>query len=214
MKKNNNLLKVKLHKKKVSKNEFEVLFNLLKKENNNSILSKLSKKIVKEYFNIAIESDHLYLYSCQMNGKIIGYALLAKNSSYLISEFKKIKIRILTNLLINFKFISIINIIIAIIKFDLILLNKKKLNILFKSFNLNLLAISKDYQSKGIGKTFFNKLLKEIYYKHYKFNLIVCEAPNSRAVKFYTTKAKFTLIGKKIRLFKNLYLLVKKYNNK
>ena len=67
---------------------------------------------------------------------------------------------------------------------------------------------------KGIGKTFFNKLLKEIYYKHYKFNLIVCEAPNSRAVKFYTTKAKFTLIGKKIRLFKNLYLLVKKYNNK
>ena len=77
---------------------------------------------------------------------------------------------------------------------------------------MNLLAIEKKYQSKGLGKHFIQKTLKYLKKKHsVKFSHVSCEAPNIRALKFYK-RNRFKLVGKKIRLFKNLFLLKRKVN--
>ena len=44
---------------------------------------------------------------------------------------------------------------------DIILLNKTNKQLLESNFNLNLLAIKKEYQSKGIGKLFLEEILKK-----------------------------------------------------
>jgi ribosomal protein S18 acetylase RimI-like enzyme len=79
-----------------------------------------------------------------------------------------------------------------------------------KSFNLNLLAVDKIYQSKGIGSYFLSESIKNINKNYFKFNQIICEAPPTEALKFYK-KNNFFLIGKKIRFFKNFYILLKKF---
>ena len=61
---------------------------------------------------------------------------------------------------------------ISIIKLDLILLDKKYKDLIKNSLNLNLLAINKEYQSKGIGKSFFEKSIQIIYQNYFKFNSI------------------------------------------
>ena len=71
------------------------------------------------------------------------------------------------------------------------------------------MAIKSIHQSKGLGKILIEKTLKKLSNKGLKFNYVSCEAPTRRALKFYK-RNKFYLIGKKIRLFKNLYLLKKK----
>ena len=76
--------------------------------------------------------------------------------------------------------------------------------------NLNLLAIDKKYQSMGIGKTFLKKIITIIRNK-YKFKILTCEAPNNKVLNFYLKKIKFKLVGKKIRFFKNQYVLEKHY---
>ena len=96
------------------------LNNLIKTQNSRSILASLNFDLIKKYLEIAINSNNLFLYICEKENKIIGYALLAKKPSFLITEFTSIKYKILINLLLKFKFITLINILLSLSKLDLI----------------------------------------------------------------------------------------------
>ena len=72
------------------------------------------------------------------------------------------------------------------------------------------MAINNNFQSKGIGKIFFEDSIKIIYQNYFKFDLISCEAPTINASNFYEKKLNFKLVGKKIRLFKNFFVFLKK----
>tara|TARA_B100001093_G_scaffold30378_1_gene26339 strand:- start:2900 stop:3535 length:636 start_codon:yes stop_codon:yes gene_type:complete len=209
--KKNFSFKIKELNKIHSKREFEEVINLIKIETTHSILSKLSTSVIKDYLKIAINSKNILLFVLKNNTKIIGFSLYAKNNKNLIEDFKSIKFKILINLILNFRFFSIFNILLAISKLDLIMINKKKTSDIEKSLNLNLLAIDKKFQSQGIGNIFFEKTNNIIYKNFFVFESIVCEAPTQRALNFYIKKNNFRYIGKKIRLGQNLFVLKKKY---
>ena len=76
----------------------------------------------------------------------------------------------------RFKFKTIINIFLSIYKFDLLLISRTNKDYISKSLNLNLLAISKNFQSKGIGKVF---ILNGGYDKNIK---IMAEKKNKAAI--------------------------------
>ena len=205
----NEKINISLHKNILSEHEIQEIVLLIKSENIDSILSKLSSSLIREYLNIAIKSDHIFLFSCKIENKIIGYALLAKKPKYLINEFTNLKFRILFDLIKGIKLFELLNIFISLLKFDLLLLKKDKKDLIKNSLNLNLLAIKKEYQSKGIGKSFFENIIKTIYENYFKFSLISCEAPSTDSCNFYKNKLNFKLIGKKIRFFKNFFVLLK-----
>ena len=210
MKKFTDLKVLRLKKSNLKKNLYTVI-NLIKIENNHSILSQLSKNLIIDYLKIASNSKNLFLFILKLKSKTIGYLLLAKDEDSLIKDFSSIKQKIFIELLFRFKFYSLVNIFLAITKLDLIFLNKTNYY-RKKIINLNLLAISKNFQSKGFGGYFLTKSIKIIHKNFYKFKYITCEAPTKRALKFYTKKEKFKFIGKKIRFPKNLYVLIKKFN--
>ena len=79
--------------------------------------------------------------------------------------------------------------------------NKK--DIIYKNPNLSLLAINAEFQSKGIGKIFIEKVLSEYNFKN-RFHQITVETNNLRTENFYKDKVNFVYLGKKLRLFKNL----------
>ena len=95
-------------------------------------------------------------------------------------------------------------------KLDLLLLKKKRNENSLVSLNLNLLALEKKFQSKGLGKFFLRKVLEMIRID-YKFEILTCEAPNQEVLNFYLKKIKLKQVGKKIRLFNNLIVLEKFY---
>jgi len=202
-------INISFHKNTLSEQEIQDIVLLIKIENKDSILSKLSSSIIREYLDTAIKSDHIFLFSCKVENQIIGYALLAKKPKYLINEFSNLKFKILFDLIIRIKFIDLLNILISLLQLDLILLKKDKKNLIKNSLNLNLLAIKKEYQSKGIGKFFFESIIRTIYENYFKFSLISCEAPSIDSFNFYKNKLNFKLIGKKIRLFKFFFVLLK-----
>lgn len=206
----NDKISIILHKDNLSKNEFKDIVELIKNENGDSILAKLDTDIIKNYLEIAIKSENIFLFSCQIKNKIIGYALFAKKPMYLISEFSKIKFKILFDLVKRIQIFQIINILFSILTIDLILLSKDKKNLVKNSLNLNLLAINKDFQSKGLGKFFSETIIKDIYDNYFKFELISVETSSINACNFYTEKLKFKYIGKKIRLFKIFFVFLKK----
>ena len=183
--------------------DYLLLERLIKQENSGSILASLSSNLVKRYLEISIKSENLFFYVCEYQDKIIGYALLAKRPLFLISEFSVLKHSILINLLFNLSLKTIINIILSISKIDLFLLSKEKKIVISKNLNLNLLAINKNFQSKGIGKTFISNILDNLK-KKYNFQTITVETFDKRAGSFYENKLRFYYIGKKLRFFKNL----------
>ena len=183
--------------------DYLLLERLIKQENSGSILASLSSNLVKRYLEISIKSENLFFYVCEYQDKIIGYALLAKRPLFLISEFSVLKHSILINLLFNLSLKTIINIILSISKIDLFLLSKEKKIVISKNLNLNLLAINKNFQSKGIGKTFISNILDNLK-KKYNFQTITVETFDKRAGSFYENKLSFYYIGKKLRFFKNL----------
>jgi ribosomal protein S18 acetylase RimI-like enzyme len=79
-----------------------------------------------------------------------------------------------------------------------------------ESLYLNLIAVHKDFQSKGIGRNFFDHSVKLIYENNFKFEYISCES-HKAALDFYLNKVNFRLVGKKMRIFRNWYVLLKKY---
>ena len=196
-------------KKKENKKSLKLIINLIKKEKTHAILSCLSKKLIYEYLTIANLSEKMFLFVIKKQNQTIGYALYVKNSKYLLTEFKKIKFKIIKYLLLKAKFISIINILLAVTKLDLLFTNYFKNDKYENVLNLNLLAIKNEYQSMGIGKLFIEKTIQILLKRRVKFKYVSCEAPTKRVLKFYT-KNKFKIIGKKIRIPKLMNVLIKK----
>lgn len=210
MAKNFSLFKIEKIKKKISSKNLNSIINLIKFENKDSILSKLSDGLIINYINKVSFSKNFFVYLLKEKQNVVGYALFVKDNKYLIEILRNKKLDIFIYLLINFKFLTILNILLAVSNLDLIFLKKKNIKKIIPLLNLNLLALNKEYQSKGIGKFFLSKTLK-IIRNNYRFKILTCEAPNKRVLNFYLKKNKFILIGKKIRLFKNLYALEKYY---
>ena len=192
----------------LSSENYLVLNKLIKEENPDSILASLNKNLIKEYLEISIKSENLFFYICEHKNEIIGYALLARQPLFLIREFKPIKYYILLNLLFSFKLKTIMNILLSMSKIDLFFISKEKRDIIDKTFNLNLLAIDRKFQSKGIGKGFVLNILEDIK-KNNNLETITVETFNKRAESFYKNKLNFHYIGKKLRFFKNLIVYKK-----
>ena len=184
------------------------LSKLIKEENPDSILASLNKNLIKKYLEISIKSDNLFFYICEYENKIIGYAILARQPLFLVSEFRTIKYLIFFSLLLSFKLKTIINILLSMSKIDLFFINKENQDIINKTFNLNLLAIDRKFQSKGIGKIFVLNILEDIK-KNNNLKIITVETFNKRAQSFYENKLNFHYIGKKLRFFKNLIVYKK-----
>ena len=106
------------------------LSKIIKEENPESILASLNKNLINKYFEILVKSKNIFLYHCIYKNQNVGYVILVKRTSFLIDEFKDLKYKILINLIINLKFKTIANILLSLCKFDLILLSKKKKNLL------------------------------------------------------------------------------------
>jgi hypothetical protein len=130
----------------LSPENYFILNKLIKEENPNSILASLNKNLIKKYLEISIKSENIFFYICEYKNEIIGYALLARQPLFLISEFKAIKYLILLNLLFGFKLKTIINILLSVSKIDLFFINEENKDIINKTSNLNLLAIDKKFQ--------------------------------------------------------------------
>ena len=179
----------------------DFLYNVIKKENSEAIVSSFGKNLLNQYFEALLNSKNIHLYICELNEKSVGYVILSEKPSYLISNFKKLRIHILINLIINFKIKALLNLFLIIFKIDLVLLSSEKRNIINNSYNLNLLAIDRKYQSKGMGKIFMTYVFENLS-KTNKLNYLTVETNNERTGKFYEKKLGFTYFGKKIRFFK------------
>ena len=62
------------------------VFEIVKKENPDSILANLSEIIVYKYFDIAIKSKKIYFFILSFNNSLLGYAILANKPKYLINK--------------------------------------------------------------------------------------------------------------------------------
>ena len=200
-------IEVKEIKNNLSDNEFEFLTNLIRKENPDSLISSLSNKLLAKYFNILIKSQNIFLYICEMDKTNVGYMIISNSPLFIISEFKALRFSILVDLISNLKIKTLSNIIISVIKLDTILLLNKR-DIINNNPNLSLLAISNDYQSKGIGQLFVEKVINDFEFKK-RFNKMTVETNNLRSEKFFKYKLNFDYLGKKLRLFKNLKVSLK-----
>ena len=141
------------------------------------------------------------------NSDLIGYAIVSEKPEYLISNFKKLKISFLFDLLSRFKVLTLINIFLSIIKIDTLFLDLRNKEIIKNSLNLNLLAIEKKYQGIGVGTNFLKFIIKK---EKKKSKYITCETNDKRSIKFYEGKLNFKTIGLKIRVPSFMNVLVKK----
>ena len=199
-------MKFYLIKKSLNSNSLKKIILILKAENKSSILANLSNANIKEYLDIVVKQSNMELYVVS-NPAIIGYAILARKPKYLIQNFQKLKILVLFDLLIKLKFVTLINIFISIINFDMLFVKDKNKELIKNSLNLNLLGIQEKHQGKGIGTNFLKFILKKT--KH-RSKYITCEADNSRSTKFYKKNLNFKLIGLKIRIPGSINILSKK----
>lgn len=177
------------------------LYDVIKKENSEAIISSFSKNLLNQYFEALLNSKNIHLYICELNQKSVGYAILSEKPSYLVSNFKNLRIQILISLIINFNIKTLLNLFLIIFKIDLALLSSEKRSIINNNYNLYLLAIDKNYQSKGIGKIFMTHVFENLG-KMNKLNCLTVETNNERTGRFYEKKLGFTYFGKKIRFFK------------
>ena len=186
------------------------ILELLKKENDQSILAELSDNLIFDYLDIVQNSDFLKLFYLEYDNKIIAYAITAAKPKYLISEFKTLKVKIFLSLVSNFKIVTLLNIFISILNLDMIFLKKDNLEKIKESINLNLIAVENTFQSKGIGSLFLQKIISH-YKEIEKPGFMICETYEKRAIKFYLDKCGFKIIGQKTRIPKNLQILEYKF---
>ena len=182
----------------------------MKEENPDAILVSLSKDLIDKYFQILIKSENIFLYFCEYKNETVGYAILSKKPSFLITEFKTLKYSILTDLIFGFKLKTIMNILLSVSKIDLLLLSKYKKKFIHDNLNLHLLAVKKNYQSQGVGGEFILQILNNLK-KNYNFEGITVETYSKDAGSFYQKKLNFYYFGKKLRFFKNLYIFKKDF---
>ena len=179
----------------------DFLHNLIKEENSDAIVSSFNKNLLNKYFDELLNSKNMHLYICELNQKSIGYVILSEKPSYLISNFKSLKKEILINLIISFNIKTLLNLFLVIFKIDLIFLSREKRFTIDNNYNLNLLAIDRNFQSKGFGKKFMTSVFENLS-KVKKLNCLTVETNNERTGRFYEEKLGFTYFGKKIRFFK------------
>ena len=106
------------------------------------------------------------------------------------------------------KILTILNLIFLKLNIDNLLISRQNRDIFENSLNLNLLAITKDYQSKGLGKKLMEHVIKNKKNKNNKY--LSCETDTKRALMFYKKKLNFKYLGKKIRIPKLMNILIKK----
>ena len=205
MKNRNNNFKF-FEMKEIKEDDYKQLINLILKENPEALLASLNFTNIKIYLQKVIESDNLSLFILKKKNTIVAYAVIAKKVSSLILIFSNMKLKIFLNLITKLKFIKIFNILLSYLRLDVIMITKEKKKIINTNYNLNLLAVKKNFQSKGIGTFFLKKIFKTI--KNSKY--ITVESLDKRAYNFYCKKHKFLFLGEKYRILKNLKILVKK----
>ena len=203
-------LNIKEVKSSLSSDNYVFLNNILKEENSDSIVASLNKDLLNKYFQILINSENIFLFFCEYKNETVGYAILSKKPSFLITEFKALKYSILIDLIFGFKFRTIMNILLSVCKIDLLLTSKDNKNFVQNNLNLNLLAVKKNYQSQGIGSEFILQILNNIK-KNYNFKSITVETHSKIAESFYQKKLNFYYFGKKLRFFKNLNIFRKDF---
>ena len=192
--------------KEIRKDEYKQLINLILKENPEALLASLNFTNIKIYLQKVIQSDNLSLFVLKKKNTIVAYAVIAKKVSSLILIFSNMKLKIFLDLISKLKFIKILNILLSYLRLDVIMITKEKKKIINRNYNLNLLAVKKNFQSKGIGTYFLKRMFKKI--KNSKY--ITVEALDKRAYNFYCKKHKFLFLAEKYRIIKNLKILVKK----
>ena len=193
-------------------NKKNKVIHMMKTENAYSLLAKMPEGIINKYFEIVFSSNKLSLFVCFFKDELIGYALLANKPSYLVSEFKSLTTNIYIYLIGKMKLVLLFDLILAVLKIDTLKINKENKKLLNESLNLNLLAIHRNYQSKGFGKLFLMNIIDELR-KENKFEFICCETYSSNAENFYVKKLGFNNIGEKTRFAGKLKVLKKKINH-
>ena len=190
-----NNIEFKIVKKKINKIYLSQIIKIIKSQNNTSVLSKLNFNNILNFINGVIKSNQLDLYLAY-NKRVVGYAIIAKKPKYLTLIFEAYKYKFIFDLVIHFNFSTIINLFLFKIGLENILIPIKEKKIVENSVNLNLLAIDKNYQSKGLGKKFMNFIIKNLGKKD---KILSCETDNKRSKNFYIKKLNFREIGKKVR---------------
>ena len=161
-------IKFKNIKKRLKKKDLKELVLIIRSENKSSILSKLNNKNLTIYINEVIEAKQLDLFIVS-NKKIIGYAITSNKPIYLTDNFIKYQYLFLINLILKLKILTILNLIFLKLNIDNLLISKQNRDIFENSLNLNLLAITKDYQSKGLGKKLMEYVIKNKKNKNNKY---------------------------------------------
>ncbi len=191
----------------VDKNIIKESIFLLDSEIQDSIFFNLSNDLKYEYIKKFIEDKNLYFYGYFSKDELIGCALLGNNPNEYVRSFQSFNYKIILHLMINLKFITLLNIFFAYSKIDIFFLDKNKKDIINNNINLNLIVIKNSFQSKGFGSIFLEQILEDL--KKIERKSISLEANNLKAISFYKKKMKFVEIGYKIRLFKAQTILVR-----
>ena len=157
MKNRNNNFKF-FEMKEIKEDDYKQLINLILKENPEALLASLNFSNIKIYLQKVIESDNLSLFILKKKNTIVAYAVIAKKVSSLILIFSNMKLKIFLDLITKLKFIKIFNILLSYLRLDVIMITKEKKKIINTNYNLNLLAVKKNFQSKGIGTFFLKKV--------------------------------------------------------
>ena len=193
----------------LSQENYKIIGRLIREGQPGSVLACLSQDLIEKYIETSIKSENLFFYICEYENKLIGYALWARDTSCLISAFRNIKYSILIDLLIGFKIKAIMNILLSIFKIEFLLLSKDKRNFVNKNLIFSLMAFEKKFQSQGIGTVFCSEMFGDLNRK-YKFQTMIVEPYDERAIYFFKNKFNCNFLGKKIRFFKNLEIYYKK----
>ena len=117
-------INIKLHNT-ISKKELLKIISILKKENKNSLLVKLSNKLIESYFLKCVFSKNFYLYTFQKNKELIGYSLFVSKPSYLFTDLKDLRFKIILDLTLKLNFLTISNLIISYLSLDSFFIKKK-----------------------------------------------------------------------------------------
>ena len=182
------------------------VIEIIKNQNNESIISLLKRSTLKEFINKVLVSNN-YDFFILENKKINGYIILKKPT--IDSTNGVYKISYIVDLIVSLNFKVYLNLIIKYFGLDKILFNSFQKKIYYNSINISYLGINKKLQSKGYGK----KLLKFAIKKtKFKSKYITVETINSKASKFYLEKCKFRLLSKKFQLFNLVNVFFAKKN--
>ena len=195
--------------KEIEESVIDEIIVLLETEIIESIFLHLNLKLKKEFLKNFINKDTLYLYACFEKEELVGCALLGNKPSEYFNQLRDLKFTILINLIIRLKLKALLNVILAYFNLDTLHLKFDTKSKIKNNLNLNLIAIKNSFQSKGIGKIFFTRILDDFKKKNMK--TISLEADNTRSIAFYEKKMNFKAIGKKIRFFKFQTILTKDF---